>query len=920
MFKEIIADIEEIGVMDTILKGAGTSSGEIYELVDGSQFKDADLERGVDQPYEQGAEDNERASSETTRSSSSSGSQTSELLTNINKYNVAFNQSTDDFTSNPTFIQSKTGGIRKKLCFLISLIFVGLWFAMLFGYSIGAHKHYSYAKNTDIYKNRTSLALSASLTTATTTTPMVIPTKSIVSLEEYDIHTSREPIPTKALGTDLLMDSVEFLDAGSTKLSKEDDEGYYVLKQNDDFVLKKLSDRMYSQRLMKKTRFRYDGHEYKIESITPNYKLTKAIIMSDHEKVFRYSSKARYWIYDFQEDTYDALVGDSKDGKIWLAQWSSNFNYISFVAENNLFVYNVKTKTSTKVTHDGSEDILNGRTDWVYEEEVLAGDSAIWWSPDEKSVVFMKTDDSKVPTQNLEFFISKNQFPEIEKLKYPKPGDPNPIVSLHQYILEDNITIDIDRVGSLGEDFVVYGCQWIDETNLVIKETDRTSKVLNIRIFSSETKTSKVTYSIDAVKEYNGWIEKSDGIFPVPKNSSAGRDNVGFIDTIVVDGYNHLGFFENVDSTKPVPLTSGDWEVTSGVISFDAEENLVYFTANRQSSFENHVFSVNLATKQLTAMTEIDEMGYYLTKFSPSSRFSVHKDGPDFPLMYAQNSLRKRGLVNFLGKNKSYHKVKIDQDSDGNPITVNAIEVLPQRFEDNHTHPLLVNIYGGPGSQKVTSKFSVSFEDSISERLNSVILYIDPRGTGGQGWKYRSWSRGHIGHWEARDITTLTKKWIDSRRYIDEKRTAIWGWSYGGFSTLKTLEYDQGQVFKYGMAVAPVTDWLLYDSIYTERYMGLPKNNQEGYAEARINNVEAFRNVKRFLIMHGTGDDNVHVQNSLRLFDEFNLADIANYDMQIFPDSDHNINFHNANMVIYKKLETWLINAFEGHFDDIAYK
>lgn len=905
--------------MSGLFKGTLSGSQESYEMVDGSLLNDADLERGVDQYNQEASQSEGILSSGSTRSSTSLESQTSELLLNINKY-TASNNEPEDFTSNPLFLRTKAGGIRRKICLLIVALFVFLWAALLVGYSLGAKSHYDYAKH--FQKANSTANTTSFVASATGPSPTIRPAKSTTPLVEYDIHTSLEPIPTRSLGTDLLMDTVEFLDAGASVLSKQEDEGYYILKENNDFVIKKLADRTYSQILMKETTFKVDDHEYNIETIVPNYKLTHAIVMTDHESEFRHSGRSRYWLYDLTNGKFEPIIGEDENEKLSLAKWSPNFKYITFVQSNNLYIYDVIGKNSTKVTSDGSEDILNGRTDWVYEEEVFATDHAFWWSPDETNLIFMRTDDSKVPTQDLEFFISDKQYPKVEKLTYPKPGTPNPKVSLHKYNLETRKISEIDRSGSsLGDDFIVYNCEWIDLTNFVIRETDRESKILNHRVFNAESNTSKVTYTVDAIKEFNGWIDKFGEIFPLPKNSSAGREHAGYIDIIVVDGYNHLGYFERADSDKPKPLTSGQWEVTSGVLSFDADENLIYFTANRQSSFENHLYSLNLETRELTVMSEIDKVGHFSATFSPSSRYSVlTKDGPSFPLMYAKTSFRKRGILSFTGENKSFHKVKIDEDADGNPVTVNVLEVLPKKFDENGSHPLLVNIYGGPGSQKVTSKFSISFEDSISERLNAVILYIDPRGTGGQGWKYRSWSRGRIGYWEPRDITSLTKKWIDSRTYIDENRTAIWGWSYGGFTTLKTLEFDQGNIFKYGMSVAPVTDWSLYDSIYTERFMGLPQNNKEGYGEARVNNVDAFRTVKRFLVMHGTGDDNVHIQNSLRLFDKFDLVGVTNYDMQVFPDSNHNINYHNANLVIYRKLETWLINAFEGHFNDFAYK
>jgi dipeptidyl aminopeptidase/acylaminoacyl peptidase len=200
-----------------------------------------------------------------------------------------------------------------------------------------------------------------------------------------------------------------------------------------------------------------------------------------------------------------------------------------------------------------------------------------------------------------------------------------------------------------------------------------------------------------------------------------------------------------------------------------------------------------------------------------------------------------------------------------------------------------------------------------------VVLFIEPRGTAGQGWRFRSWANNKIGYWEPRDIVKVTEQWLEND-FIDKQRTAVWGWSYGGFTTLKTLEYDGGNIFKYGMAVAPVTNWLFYDSIYTERYMNKPENNEEGYKISQISNVANLQKANRFLIMHGTADDNVHIQNTYSLLDLLDVGNVKNYDVHVFPDSEHSIYYHNANSIVYSKLSSWLKDAFYGDFDDLQHK
>ncbi|GMG30191.1 unnamed protein product [Ambrosiozyma monospora] len=230
-------------------------------------------------------------------------------------------------------------------------------------------------------------------------------------------------------------------------------------------------------------------------------------------------------------------------------------------------------------------------------------------------------------------------------------------------------------------------------------------------------------------------------------------------------------------------------------------------------------------------------------------------------------------------------------------------------------YPLLFFVYGGPGSQLVEQRYSISFSQVVAAELDAVVVTVDGRGTGFKGKKFRNIVAENLGYYEVRDQVAAAKLWINRKTYIDSTRTAIWGWSYGGFMTLKTLEYDQGETFKYGMSVAPVTNWLFYDSIYTERYMNTPQANP-GYANSSVQNVENFKNATRFLLMHGTGDDNVHFQNSLKFLDMLDLKGIENYDLHIFPDSDHGIRYHNAGLIVYDKLFTWLKLAFSGFFED----
>jgi dipeptidyl aminopeptidase len=278
-----------------------------------------------------------------------------------------------------------------------------------------------------------------------------------------------------------------------------------------------------------------------------------------------------------------------------------------------------------------------------------------------------------------------------------------------------------------------------------------------------------------------------------------------------------------------------------------------------------------------------------------------------------------KGLQELLGHydlpSVSYSQIKVaDDDETGKPIMANTVEIRPPHFSPSRKYPVVFFVYGGPISQTVTKQFGYDFQKVFSATADAVVVTVDGRGTGFMGRKFRAVVRDQLGHYEVRDQIAGATEWA-SRSYIDPTRIAIWGWSYGGYMTLKTLETDGGKTFSYGVAVAPVTDWRFYDSIYTERYMHTPQHNLDGYLNSAVTNATSLGHNKRFLVMHGTGDDNVHFQHTLTLLDKLDIAGVENYDVHVFPDSDHGIYYHNANSVVYDKISHWLQDAFDGQFE-----
>lgn len=711
--------------------------------------------------------------------------------------------------------------------------------------------------------------------------------------------------------------------------SADSDAGYYLHQDNTILLLKKASDPDYVKKVIDLSSLTHNSTPLKSRLVSVTKSLDKIIVVSESKQQWRQSSFGKYWLVDvgtLQVEPINAIK--EKDDSITL----TNMNYAAFSPNGKFIYYNYKTniylkdlnsgKTS-QVTKDGDmKNILNGKPDWIYEEEVLGSDRAIYWCKDDSKFAFIKWDDTDVPVYNLEIF-GDEEYPKIEELKYPKTGFPNPVVSLYVYQTTNSKLIKVKQPEEqdkdahfLGKDFIIYQTVWLNEEELLFKRTDRTSRILQVCVFSTVTGKTSIVRTVNTDK-YSGWYKNNGDIYVLP-------DNKGYIDNVVLDNHDHLSHFKNSSDSQGAVISYGEWDVIGGIAGYDKSENSAYFIGTSGNSLQRQIYKVSLDDSSLTAITALDQIHSYSLKVSKGGKWGLMKyAGPQLPtqklvelsklpaepeyydsLLNLNNAFDVEAtLETYQIPTKDYLPIHLHDN-----VTVNVVEVKPADFDEERQYPVLVSVYGGPGIQKVNCDFSYGFEEIVSSSADAIILYIDPRGTGGSGWDYRSWARDNIGYWEPRDIVEATQQYIEDRPYVDTERVAIWGWSYGGFVTLKTLEYDMGQVFKYGMAVAPVTNWHLYDSIYTERYMGNPSQNE--YKDAKINSYKNFEHVYRFLIMHGTGDDNVHYQNTLQLLNQFDLIGIENYDVHVFPDSDHSINHDNANVIVYDKLYSWICTAF----------
>lgn len=582
--------------------------------------------------------------------------------------------------------------------------------------------------------------------------------------------------------------------------------------------------------LMKQGYMWFDGEAMVPIKTWPSPDLKKVLVMTDSQSNWRHSYFGKYWIFDVATQEAEPLDPGNLNGRVQLAAWSPTSDAVVFVRENNLYLRKLPSLEVTPITKDGGKNLFYGVPDWVYEEEVFAGNTGTWWSGDGKFVAFLRTNESAVPEYPVQYFLSRpsgrkappglENYPEVRQIKYPKAGTPNPIVNLQFYDVEKDEVFSFD----MPEDFVdderiIIEIVWASEGKVLVRETNRESDVVKIFVMDAKARTGKLVRSDDIAALDGGWVEPSQSTRVIPADPKNGRPHDGYIDTIIHEGYDHLAYFTPFDNPEPVLLTKGNWEVVKAPSAVDLKNGRVYFLATKEAPTQRHVYSVNLDGSNLRPLTDTSAPGYFDVSFSDGAGYGLLSyKGPEVPW---QAMINTQGddieVINLIEENQKL--VKMTQDFalptevytnitiDG--YTLQVLERRPPNFNPAKKYPVLFYLYAGPGSQTVDRKFTIDFQTYIASSLGYIVVTVDGRGTGFIGREARCIIRGNLGHYEAQDQIEAAKIWAN-KSYVDETRMAIWGWSYGGYMTLKVLEQDAGETFQYGMAVAPVTDWRFY--------------------------------------------------------------------------------------------------------------
>lgn len=616
------------------------------------------------------------------------------------------------------------------------------------------------------------------------------------------------------------------------------------------------------------------------------------LIANSSIQIFRHSFTADYFLYDTTTKNLTKLF----DFQVQEPTFSPDGKKIAYAKENNLYVYDIATKKSTQITNDGKKNaIINGITDWVYEEE-FAFVRAFDWSADSKKLAFIRFDESEVPEFSMSIF-RKDLYPTVETFKYPKAGEKNSTVSLHIYDVATASKKDVNL--SNYSDFYIARMKWTKDANVLSAQVlNRHQDNLDLLFIDGNAATAKVVLN-----------EKDKAYVDVTDNLTFLKDN-SFIWTSEKDGFNHIYLYDKTGKLKN-QVTKGNWEITN-YYGFDEKSNTVFYQSVENGSINRDVYRIGIDGKNKTRLTS--QTGTNTATFSPNYQYFINAfSSATQPPVYSLNESKSGKSIQVIENNEALAtKLKaydiatkeffVLKTSKGHSL--NAWMIKPKDFDASKKYPVFMYQYSGPGSQQVNNDWNSAddFWFAMLAQQGYIVACVDGRGTGFKGAEFKKCTQKELGKFEVEDQIDAAKV-IGSYSYVDASRMGIWGWSYGGFMASNCI-MKGADVFKMAIAVAPVTNWRFYDSIYTERYMQTPQENASGYDDnSPINHVDKLKG--KFLLIHGSADDNVHVQNSMQMMEALIQAN-KQFDSQIYPDKNHGIYGGKTRIQLFNKMTNFI--------------
>lgn len=619
----------------------------------------------------------------------------------------------------------------------------------------------------------------------------------------------------------------------------------------------------------------------------------KVLLGNDIERIYRRSSRGIYHVFDLKSKKLTSI----SDEVIQSPHFSPDGKQVAYVMDNNLYYKDLATNESIQVTEDGKvNEIINGITDWVYEEEFSLV-RAFDWNTDGTQLAFIRFDETEVPEFSMDKYgtYGNDLYPSQDVFKYPKAGEANAKVSLHIYNVASKKIHQID----LGEYEYIPRLQWTKNANtLSVQTTNRHQNEVKLQFVDAKTYQAKTI------------ITETDEAYVDVDFDLTFLDDNSFIWTSEKDGWNHI-YLYNSDGKLKKQITKGNWEVTN-YYGYDADSKRIFYQSTENGSVNRGVYSINTKGKSKRELTT--QEGTNSASFSADFTYFINtfqsvEQPSTYTLHEAKNGKQVRLIEDnqdLLSKVKKYaFSPKEISTLEVNGNQLNMWMVKPSDFDPSKKYPLLMYQYSGPGSQSVANSFFGANDYWYQMLANQgyIIACVDGRGTGLKGRDFKKVTQKELGKLELEDQTEAARI-LGNKPWIDANRIGIWGWSYGGFMASNAI-FQSNDVFSTAIAVAPVTSWRFYDTIYTERYMTTPQENPLGYDRnspiSHVNKLEG-----KYLLIHGGGDDNVHVQNSMQLIEALIQAN-KQFDWRIYPDKDHGIYGGNTRLHLYNLMTNFIL-------------
>ena len=650
------------------------------------------------------------------------------------------------------------------------------------------------------------------------------------------------------------------------------DDAHYLLEEDDG---RTNSQKLWKVNALKGTKALFLDYDEIQKKLPEGIRAPQHVDVTDDYRGFLYVHGGDLYYYSHPLASLKRLTATFADEQNPVL--SPDGKFVAYTRGHNLFSLNIENGLEVQLSDDGSETIYNGWASWVYYEEILGRGSrfrAFWWSPDSSRIAFLRFDDGPVPTFPL--FSTQGTHGRLEIERYPKAGDPNPFVKLGIVPATGGKVIWAD-FEEKADHYVAWPFWLRDSSRLTVQWMNRDQT--SIKICTVDPESGKKTELYHEMQP--AWVEFFEDLYFF-------QDGSGFLLRSDVDGWRHLYAFDLEGNLKK-RLTQGEWTVT-GISLVDEQNNRVFFHARKGETTETHLYLVNLDGTGLKRITT--EPGSHRGSVSPQGTFVIDRFS-SFEAPSRQNLIRSDDtLIRNIDDSRTasleeytFGKKELFTVSTEDGKILPACWILPPDFDKNKTYPVLFSIYGGPGSSDVSNSYPRLNHLYLAQE-GIIVFSIDHRGSGHFGKKGMTLMHRNLGKWEMFDLIQGVK-WLHKKPFVDKARIGITGGSYGGYTTCMALTYG-ADYFTHGWASSSVTDWQLYDSVYTERYMDRPVDNPEGYKMGSV--MTHASKLKGILFLtHGNLDDNVHLQNTVQLVDKLMDLGKTSFEFMLYPDQKHGI-------------------------------